>query len=135
MRIAWTNDQTDIRFQGQQIMARIKAKPMNRLPIAPVQMSNKSGFAPTPPPPVYDPTTAFAASQPRFAYANGAAIPQGTVAYGGQVHMFVSIENGSAEFVLMPYFSSIHIVAIPAAVLSWTDASLASSTASWPKLL
>lgn len=77
--------------QGQQIMARIKAKPMNRLPMASVQIPNKPGFAPTPPPPVFDPTAAFAAAQPRFSYAaNGATISQGTVAYGGQMHMFVS---------------------------------------------
>lgn len=64
-------------------MARIKAKPMNRLPIAPpVQIPNKNGFRATPPPPVYDPATAFAAAtQQRYVYANGAALPQGTVPY------------------------------------------------------
>lgn len=74
-------------------MARIKAKPMNRLPMASVQIPNKPGFAPTPPPPVFDPNAAaFAAAQPRFTYAtNGATLSQGTVAYGGQVHMIVSI--------------------------------------------
>lgn len=75
-------------------MARIKAKPMinNRLPLTSVQMPNRPGFTPTPPP-VFDPNAAaFAAAPPRFTYAaNGATIPQGTVTYGGQVHMIVSI--------------------------------------------
>lgn len=76
-------------------MARIKAKPMNRLPIAPpAQIPNKNGFRATPPPPTtatYDPSTAAyaAATQQRFVYANGASLP-GSVPYGGQV-MFVSI--------------------------------------------
>ncbi|KAJ6644531.1 La-related protein Larp4B, partial [Pseudolycoriella hygida] len=71
-------------FQGKPIKARIKAKPMNRLPMAPqVQIPNKNGFRATPPPPVYDPTT-YATAQPRFVYANG-AISQGTVPYSGQV--------------------------------------------------
>lgn len=74
-------------------MARIKAKPMNRLPMAPVQIPAKPGFAPTPPPPVFDPNaTTFTSNQPRFTYAtNGATLSQGTVAYGGQVHMIVSV--------------------------------------------
>lgn len=79
-------------MQGKQIMARIKAKPMNRLPISNVQMQNRPGFTPTPPPPLFDPNAAaFAPAPPRFTYAaNGATIPQGTVAYGGPMHMFVS---------------------------------------------
>lgn len=76
-------------------MARIKAKPMNRLPIAPaVQIPNKNGFRATPPPApaVYDPAATYAtATQQRYVYAaNGATLPQGTVPYSGQV-MFVSI--------------------------------------------
>lgn len=76
-------------------MARIKAKPMNRLPIAPpAQIPNKNGFRATPPPPAgYDPTNAYAAAnQPRYMYPNGTALPQGTVPYSSQV-VFVSIIN------------------------------------------
>lgn len=74
-------------------MARIKAKPMNRLPLAPVQLPLKNGYRVTPPPTaIYDPNTAVAyAPQSRFIYAaNGATIAQGPVQYSGQVHMFVS---------------------------------------------
>lgn len=72
-------------------MARIKAKPMNRLPMASVQIQSKPGFAPTPPPPVFDPNAGYPAAQPRYGFTtNGAPISQGTVAFGGQMHMFVS---------------------------------------------
>lgn len=76
-------------------MARIKAKPMNRLPIAPVAgVPMKNGFRSTPPPTVFDPATAFTAQQ-RFIYPNGAAtippnVPPPPFA-GGQVHMIVSV--------------------------------------------
>lgn len=101
-------------------MARIKAKPMNRLPITSVQIPNKPGFAPTPPPPVFDPNAAaFAAAQPRFTYAtNGATLSQGTVAYGGQVHMIVSVSeiliyysdqsDAGNAFVLCQYTEKVH---------------------------
>ncbi|XP_072397103.1 uncharacterized protein Larp4B isoform X3 [Diabrotica undecimpunctata] len=57
-------------FQGRPIMARIKAKPMNRLPIPPVT-GVKNGFRATPPPTaVYDPA-AFPPGQQRFIYTNG----------------------------------------------------------------
>lgn len=57
-------------FQGKPIMARIKAKPMNRLPIPPVT-AVKNGFRATPPPTaVYDPA-AYPPGQQRFIYANG----------------------------------------------------------------
>ncbi|XP_057666887.1 la-related protein 4 isoform X2 [Diorhabda carinulata] len=57
-------------FQGKPIMARIKAKPMNRLPIPPVT-GVKNGFRATPPPTaVYDPA-AYPPGQQRFIYANG----------------------------------------------------------------
>lgn len=76
-------------FQGKQIMARIKAKPMNRaLPIAPVQIPMKNGYRTTPPPAVFDPTAAAFTTQQRFVYANGAPLPQGAVPYSGQVPMF-----------------------------------------------
>lgn len=76
-------------FQGKPIMARIKAKPMNRaLPIAPVQIPMKNGYRTTPPPAVFDPTAAAFTTQQRFVYANGAPLPQGAVPYSGQVPMF-----------------------------------------------
>lgn len=57
-------------FQGKPIMARIKAKPMNRLPLHPVT-NVKNGFRATPPPTaVYDPA-AFPPGQQRFIYTNG----------------------------------------------------------------
>lgn len=57
-------------FQGKPIMARIKAKPMNRLPLQPVT-NVKNGFRATPPPTaVYDPA-AFPPGQQRFIYTNG----------------------------------------------------------------
>lgn len=73
-------------------MARIKAKPMNRIPLAPpVQLPNKNGFRATPPP-VYDAATAYAAAtQQRYMYANNASLSQTTVPYSGQV-MFVSTQ-------------------------------------------
>lgn len=81
-------------LQGKPIMARIKAKPMNRLPIAPVvQIPMKNGFRTTPPPPVFDPATATATAfttQQRFVFPNGACLPQ-AVPYNGQVPVFVSI--------------------------------------------
>lgn len=74
-------------------MARIKAKPMNRLPIAStLPIPNKNGYRVTPPPPaVYDPATAYANANhhQRFVYANGTGLPQGTVPYTGQM-VFVS---------------------------------------------
>ncbi|KAG5881766.1 hypothetical protein JTB14_005529 [Gonioctena quinquepunctata] len=60
-------------FQGKPIMARIKAKPMNRLPIPPVSGGGivKNGFRATPPPTaVYDPA-AYPPGQQRFIYTNG----------------------------------------------------------------
>ncbi|CAG9855931.1 unnamed protein product [Phyllotreta striolata] len=57
-------------FEGKPIMARIKAKPMNRLPLPPVT-AVKNGFRATPPPTaVYDPA-AYPPGQQRFIYANG----------------------------------------------------------------
>lgn len=75
-------------FQGRPIMARIKAKPMNRLPIPPVA-GVKNGFRNAPPQTaIYDPTT-FPPGQQRFVYANGTPGP-GSVSYGNQVQLYVS---------------------------------------------
>lgn len=79
-------------FQGKPIMARIKAKPMNRLPIPPVAAAAavKNGFRATPPPTaVFDPA-AFPPGQQRFIYANGTP-GAASVTYANQVHVFVSI--------------------------------------------
>lgn len=74
-------------FQGRPIMARIKAKPMNRLPLPPVT-NVKNGFRNTPPPPaVYDPT-AFTPGQQRFVYSNGTPAPPGSVSFANQVHVY-----------------------------------------------
>lgn len=73
-------------FQGKPIMARIKAKPMNRLPI-PSVAAVKNGYRATPPTAVYDPA-AFPPGQQRFIYANGT--PGQPVTYPNQVHVYVS---------------------------------------------
>lgn len=77
-------------------MARIKAKPMNRLPMPPVGPSMgpmKNGYR-TPPAaavtaPVFDPTTSYPATQ-RLFYTNGSSLPPG-VNYGSQVQIYVSV--------------------------------------------
>lgn len=70
-------------------MARIKAKPMNRLPIPPVP-GVKNGFRSTPPQTaMYDPST-FPPGQQRFVYANGTPGPPGSVSYANQVQLYVS---------------------------------------------
>lgn len=74
-------------FQGKPIMARIKAKPMNRLPIPSVAAA-KNGYRATPPTAVYDPA-AFPPGQQRFIYANGT--PGQPVTYPNQVHVYVSL--------------------------------------------
>ncbi|KAJ8967894.1 hypothetical protein NQ314_002585, partial [Rhamnusium bicolor] len=72
-------------FQGKPIMARIKAKPMHRLPIPPVT-GVKNGFRATPPPTaVYDPA-AFPPGQQRFIYTNGT--PGQPVPAYNQVHVY-----------------------------------------------
>lgn len=74
-------------FQGRPIMARIKAKPMNRLPMPPVS-GVKNGFRNTPPPAaMFDPAT-FPPGQQRFVYANGTPGPP---SYPNQVQLYVSI--------------------------------------------
>lgn len=81
-------------------MARIKAKPMNRLPIPPAPVTApavgiKNGYRTTPPPPpqVYD-HNSFPPGQQRFLYTNGTAIPQTTIPpYTNQVHLYVSISK------------------------------------------
>lgn len=80
-------------LQGKPIMARIKAKPMNRLPMPPVPAMGaamKNGYR-TPPAALYDPN-AYQGSQQRFLYTNGSSIPP-SVSYGNQVHVYVSTIN------------------------------------------
>lgn len=75
-------------FQGKPIMARIKAKPMNRLPMPPVPSMGaamKNGYR-TPPAALYDPN-AYQGSQQRFLYTNGSSLPP-SVSYGNQVHVY-----------------------------------------------
>ncbi|XP_031840264.1 la-related protein 4B isoform X2 [Nomia melanderi] len=77
-------------FQGKPIMARIKAKPMNRLPIPAVAGVGgiKNGYRTPPPPPVYDPNS-YTANQQRFLYSNGTTMPQTTMPpYANQVHLY-----------------------------------------------
>jgi hypothetical protein len=82
-------------------MARIKAKPMNRIPVTPIAggpVPIKNGYRTTPPPPpaVFDPAAAAyaAAAQPRFVYPNGTTMPISATAVppfrGDQIHMIVS---------------------------------------------
>ncbi|XP_066591346.1 la-related protein 4 isoform X2 [Prorops nasuta] len=77
-------------FQGKPIMARIKAKPMNRLPIPTVTGVGgiKNGYRTPPPPSVYDPSS-YSAGQQRFLYSNGTTMPQTTMSpYANQVHLY-----------------------------------------------
>ncbi|KAK0093810.1 hypothetical protein PV326_012578 [Microctonus aethiopoides] len=77
-------------FQGKPIMARIKAKPMNRLPIPTVANVGgiKNGYRTPPPQPVYDPSS-YPPGQQRFLYTNGTTIPQNTMPpYPNQVHVY-----------------------------------------------
>lgn len=69
-------------------MARIKAKPMARLPMAPAPggAPPKGGTFKTTPPPVFEPAAAGFTPPQRYVYANGPAIP-GTVSY----NVFVSV--------------------------------------------
>ncbi|XP_012257082.2 la-related protein 4 isoform X2 [Athalia rosae] len=75
-------------FQGKPIMARIKAKPMNRLPIPAVASVGgiKNGYRNPPQPPVYDPGN-YPPGQQRFMYTpNGTTMPQTTMPpYANQV--------------------------------------------------
>lgn len=87
-------------FQGKPIMARIKAKPMNRMPIPPTTLPafNKNGFRVTPPPTaVYDPAT-FPPGQQRFVFANGT--PGQSVTYANQVHVYPSYQQ-------QPFYTSV----------------------------
>ncbi|XP_033221433.1 la-related protein Larp4B-like isoform X2 [Belonocnema kinseyi] len=78
-------------FQGKPIMARIKAKPMNRLPMPAVTGVGgiKNGYrTPPPPPAVYDPGT-YPPNPQRFLYTNGTTMPQTTMPpYANQVHVY-----------------------------------------------
>lgn len=96
-------------FHGKPILARIKAKPINRSPFAAMPMGGpKNGFRTTPPPTVlYDvagqPQVAAQANaaaaaaavtafgQQRFVYANNTgALPQNPLPFSGQIPMIVS---------------------------------------------
>ncbi|XP_034938802.1 la-related protein Larp4B isoform X3 [Chelonus insularis] len=78
-------------FQGKPIMARIKAKPMNRLPIPSVAGVGgiKNGYRTPPPPPVFDPSS-YPPGQQRFLYTNGTTMPPQTTIppYPNQVHLY-----------------------------------------------
>nr|XP_022918051.1 la-related protein 4 isoform X1 [Onthophagus taurus] len=71
-------------FQGKPIMARIKAKPMNRLPMPPVAPL-KNGFRLTPSSTVFDPA-AFPPGQQRFIYPNNTSGQP--VTYSNQVQIY-----------------------------------------------
>lgn len=77
-------------------MARIKAKPMNRLPIPPVVSgmgAMKNGYRASSTPataattPAFDPTAAYPATPPRYLF-NGSSLP--SVNYGNPVQIYVS---------------------------------------------
>lgn len=74
-------------------MARIKAKPMNRLPIPAVSNVGgmKNGYRTPTPQPVFDPAS-YQPGQQRFLYTNGtAAMPQTPMPYPNPVHVYVCI--------------------------------------------
>ncbi|XP_014294676.1 la-related protein Larp4B isoform X2 [Halyomorpha halys] len=81
-------------FQGKPIMARIKAKPMNRLPLPPGiggGMGLKNGYR-TPPAPastgpgVFDPSP-FSQPAQRYLYSNGSSLPH-NVNFPSQVQIY-----------------------------------------------
>ncbi|KAF5288233.1 hypothetical protein FQA39_LY04001 [Lamprigera yunnana] len=96
-------------FQGRPIMARIKAKPMHRMPLpTTLPAFTKNGFRATPPPAtavaaaattaaVYDPAT-FPPGQQRFVFANGT--PGQSATYANQVHVYSSYQQ-------QPYYTSV----------------------------
>ncbi|XP_031346880.1 la-related protein 4 isoform X3 [Photinus pyralis] len=86
-------------FQGKPIMARIKAKPMHRMPLpTTLPTFTKNGFRVTPPPTaVYDPAT-FPPGQQRFIYPNGTSGPPAT--YSNQVHVYQSYQQ-------QPFYTSV----------------------------
>lgn len=114
-------------------MARIKAKPMARLPMGPVGgvPAMKSGnFKSTPPPPVFDPAAAGFTPPQRYVYTNGPTIP-GPVSY----NVFVSRSMSPPWDLLINFHIS--LVAIPAAavLLSGSHADMGTGTAARTKLL
>ncbi|KAK9886833.1 hypothetical protein WA026_018482 [Henosepilachna vigintioctopunctata] len=73
-------------FQGKPIMARIKAKPMNRVVAMPPVTAPKNGLRTTPTATaVYDPA-AYPPGQQRFIYTNNT--PGQTIAYTNPVHVY-----------------------------------------------
>lgn len=100
-------------FQGRPIMARIKAKPMARLPMAPVagavphKGSGAGGAGPnfkSTPPPVFEPAATGFTPPPRYMYTNGPSIP-GTVSYN--VYVSVKSESRDRAVQLTPLISSL----------------------------
>lgn len=93
-------------FQGKPIKARIKAKPMNRLPMAPIQLSLKNDYRITPPPSVFDAAAALPyQTQQRYVYpTNGAvSMPQG--AYGNQI-MFPIQQHQFYSGIISPWHAA-----------------------------
>ncbi|XP_026462973.1 uncharacterized protein LOC113365673 isoform X2 [Ctenocephalides felis] len=95
-------------FQGKPIMARIKAKPMNRLPVLPTAAPNvnvptmKNGYQhgtpPPAPPGVFDPSTAaFQPGQQRFLYTNGSSVAPTAIPYG-QMHVYPAYQHNPSFF-------------------------------------
>lgn len=89
-------------------MARIKAKPMNRLPVLPTTapsvnvptMKNgyQHGTPPPPPPGVFDPNTAaYQPSQQRFLYTNGSSVTPTAIPYG-QMHVYPAYQHNPSFF-------------------------------------
>ncbi|XP_018323017.1 la-related protein CG11505 isoform X2 [Agrilus planipennis] len=104
-------------FQGRPIMARIKAKPMNRMPIAPpIPSAFKNGYRVTPPPTaVYDPA-AFPPGQQRFIFANGT--PGQSVTYPNQVHVYSPYHQQQQP----PFYTSV-VQAWPTGAAGYYDIS------------
>ena len=118
--------------QGKPIMARIKAKPMNRLPIPSVAGVGgmKNGYRTPPPPPVYDPS-GYPPGQQRFLYTNGTTMPQTTMPpYPNQVHLYVSrilfiitIHKNIRKFLfIQSKFSFFFVYAAPTVLSRWDNA-------------
>ncbi|XP_054274575.1 la-related protein 4-like [Macrosteles quadrilineatus] len=97
-------------FQGKPIMARIKAKPMNRLPIPPVVSAMgtmKNGYRPPPAAttaPAFDPSTAFPPTQQRF-ISNGSYLPS-QLNYGSPVQIYTFQQQPFYSTGMIPHWGS-----------------------------